>query len=249
MAQGNAKYGGRQDARTRDAYDALAPVWAESTDDNLWNEVLDRRPIRSLLPAELSGLTVLDAGAATGTMAHWLLERGAEVTGIDISPPMVETAQRRCGGRGRFFVADLGQPLELEDASFDGVVASLVLHYLQDWSVALASFVRVLRPGGWLVVSLDHPDSPFAIDHRSSYFATELLTDRWTKAGVTVDVSFWRRPLSAVVDDFATAGFVLDRLLEPRLSDEDRARFPDDSANVGDVPFRAIYRWRKPPIR
>ena len=77
VAQGNAKYGGRPDARTRDASGRLRASVAESTDDNLWNEVLDRRPIRSLLPAELTGLTVLDAGAATGTMAHWYSSGGS----------------------------------------------------------------------------------------------------------------------------------------------------------------------------
>lgn len=46
--------------RTQAGYDALAPVWAETTDDSLWNEVLDRRPIRSLLPSHLNGVTVLE---------------------------------------------------------------------------------------------------------------------------------------------------------------------------------------------
>ena len=239
---------GDADVRLRGAYDALAPVWTETTDDNLWNEVLDRRPIRSLLPAELAGLAILDAGTATGTMASWLLDRGAQVTGIDLSPPMVDTARQRCEGRGRFFVADLARPLALRDAAFDGVVASLVLHYLEDWSAALASLFRVLRPGGWLVVSLDHPESPFSVERRSTYFTTELLTDRWTKAEVTVDVSWWRRPLSVVVNDFADVGFVLDRLLEPGITAEDRARFPADASTVGDGPLRAVYRWRKPPI-
>ncbi len=234
--------------RLRAGYDALASVWAETTDDNLWNEVLDRRPIRSLLPASLEGVTVLDVGTAAGAMARCLVDRGAEVTGIDLSSAMVEAARRRCEGRGRFLVADLGEPLPLDEEAFDGIVASLVLHYLRDWSVPLASFARVLRPGGWLVVSLDHPDSPFSLAHRSSYFATEALTDQWTKAGVTINASFWRRPLSAVVDAFADAGFVLERLLEPRASDEDRARHPEEAARLGDVAFRAVYRWRKPPL-
>lgn len=248
VTKGDVGGEGRRVIQSRDAYDALAPVWTETTDDNLWNEVLDRRPIRSLFPAQLTGLDVLDVGAATGTMAHWLLDRGADATGIDISPPMIDTARRRCGGRGRFFVADLAHPLELQDAAFDGVVASLVLHYLPDWSVPLASLARVLRPGGWLIASLDHPDSPFSVEHRSSYFTKEILTDRWTKAEVTVDVSWWRRPLSVVVNEFADAGFVLDRLLEPGLTAKDRARFPDDAASVGDGPLRAVYRWLKRPV-
>lgn len=233
--------------RTRTGYDALSAVWAEATDDSLWNEVLDRRPIRSLLPSTLKGLAVLDAGMAAGTIAVDLLDRGADVTGIDLSPPMVETARHRCGGRGRFLVADLGEPLPFDEASFDGIVASLVLHYLRDWSVPLDSFARVLRPGGWLVVSLDHPDSPFSRANRGSYFATEFLTDRWSKAGIAIEASFWRRPLSDVVNTFADAGFVLDRLLEPRATEDDRARHPEDAARLEDVPVRAIYRWRKLP--
>lgn len=234
--------------RTRAGYDSLAPVWPETTDDSLWNEVLDRRPIRSLLPATLQGATVLDAGMAAGTISLELLDRGADVTGIDVSPAMVETARHRSQGRGRFLVADLAEPLPFPDASFDGIVASLVLHYLRDWSVPLGSFARVLRPGGWLIVSLDHPDSPFSRANRNSYFATELLTDEWSKAGITIEASFWRRPLADVINTFADAGFVLERLLEPRATEDDRSRYSDDAARLEDVPFRAVYRWRRLPI-
>src|SRR5207248_5280886 len=116
----------------RSSYDALAPVWAETTDDGLWNEVLDRRPIRSLLPPSLDGKTVLDVGCAAGAMAAELLRRGADVTGIDLSQGMVEAARLRCEGRGRFLVADLADPLPFPDDAFDGIVASLVLHYVRD---------------------------------------------------------------------------------------------------------------------
>jgi SAM-dependent methyltransferase len=43
------------------------------------------------------------------------------------------------------------------NGTFDDVTASLVLHYLQDWGPALAELRRVLRPGGRLIVSVDHP--------------------------------------------------------------------------------------------
>ena len=141
---------GDADVRLRGAYDALAPVWTETTDDNLWNEVLDRRPIRSLLPAELAGLAILDAGTATGTMASWLLDRGAQVTGIDLSPPMVDTARQRCEGRGRFFVADLARPLALRDAR---LTVWSPPWSSTTWRIGLrpwpASFVCFVRAAGW----------------------------------------------------------------------------------------------------
>lgn len=232
--------------RLRTSYDALAPVWAQTTDDGLWNEVLDRRPIRSLLPPSLDGKAVLDVGCAAGAMAAELLRRGADVTGIDLSPGMVEAARLRCAGRGRFLVANLADPLPFPDAAFDGIVASLVLHYLRDWASPVTQLARILRPGGWLVFSTDHPDSPFSRANRGNYFATELLDDQWTKADVTIDVSFWRRPLSAIVDVLADAGFVLERILEPRATPQDRARFPDESAHLDDVPFRIVFGCRKP---
>ena len=59
--------------------------------------------------------------------------------------------------RNRSVVADLSEPLPLEASSLDGITCSLALHYLEDWSVPLASFADALVPGDWVVVSLDHP--------------------------------------------------------------------------------------------
>jgi ubiquinone/menaquinone biosynthesis C-methylase UbiE len=77
-----------------------------------------------------------------------MVDKGAEVIGIDLSPEMIEQAQRRCGERAEFMVADLSEPLRLESNSLDGVTCSLALYYLEDWSVALESFAEALRPGG-----------------------------------------------------------------------------------------------------
>src|SRR5215471_14403974 len=146
--------------RTREAYDRLAAVWSATTDEGPYNGLLERPALRSLVPGHLAGAVVLDAGCGAGAQAEWLLGQGAEVIGIDVSPRMVEETKRRCGGRGRFFVADLAGPLPLEPASLDGITSSLVLHYMADWSVPLRSFASVLRPGGWVVISLDHPFAP-----------------------------------------------------------------------------------------
>jgi ubiquinone/menaquinone biosynthesis C-methylase UbiE len=54
-------------------------------------------------------------------------------------------------------VADLSRPLPFADDTFDDVVVSLVLHYLRDWTAPLAELRRVLKPGGRLVLSVNHP--------------------------------------------------------------------------------------------
>ncbi len=231
-------------AATRAAFDRLAPVWSSTTDDGPFNGLLERPALRSLVPRPLRGRTVLDAGCGSGAQSEWLLAHGAEVVGVDLSPAMVDQARRRCGGRGTFMVADLSQPLDLEPASMDGITCSLVLHYLRDWEVALGSFAAVLRPGGWVVVSLDHPFRPPMPDQQSGYFDTELVSDTWTKGGVRVTQHFWRRPLSAVVDAFATAGFSIERVVEPQPSEEALGRFPDELGEVLGVPTFIVYRIR-----
>ena len=57
----------------------------------------------------------------------------------------------------------------------------LVLHYLEDWTAPLAELRRVLRPGGRLIMAVDHPflsDEP-----RADYFATRKFSCEWTLGG------------------------------------------------------------------
>jgi ubiquinone/menaquinone biosynthesis C-methylase UbiE len=205
---------------------------------------LERPALQSLVPADLSGLTVLDAGCGSGAVAEWLLERGANVIGIDLSPAMVKEAQRRCNGQGRFLVADLAERLPLEPRSVDGITCSLALHYLEDWGTALTSFAKVLRAPGWAVLSLDHPFGPPLPSQRGGYFDTELVSDTWRKADVEVTQWFWRRPLSAVLEAFADHGFLVERVVEPQPTEQALARFPDELAKVVGVPWFIVYRLR-----
>ncbi len=230
--------------RTREAYDRLAPVWSSTTDDGPFNGWLERPALQSLVPRPLTGANVLDAGCGSGAQCQWLTAEGAEVVGVDLSPAMVAEARLRCPERATFFVADLGEPLDLEPGSIDGITCSLVLHYLRDWRVALHSFATVLRPGGWLVVSLHHPFGPQLPGEQGGYFDTELVSDTWTKGDVTVTQHFWKRPLSADVDDFADAGFVIERVAEAQPSAEALERFPDDLGQVVGIPWFIVYRLR-----
>jgi len=230
--------------RTREAYDRLAPVWSATTDHGPFNGWLERPALRSLIPPDLSGLTVLDAGCGAGAQAEWLLDSGADVIGIDLSPAMIEEARLRCGDRGRFVVADLAEPLPLEPRSVDGITCSLALHYLGDWTVPLRSFAQVLREGGWVVLSLDHPFAPTLPSQQGGYFNTELVGDTWKKDDVEVTQHFWRRPLSAVINAFADGGFVVERIAEAQPSAEAIRRFPDDLRPTVGVPNFIVYRLR-----
>ncbi len=233
---------------TRKAYDELARVWSATTDDGPWNGQLERPALRSAIPLPLRSAVVLDAACGSGAQCEWLADHGAEVIGIDLSAEMIAQARRRCGDRVRFRVADLAEPLGLEPESLDGVTCSLALHYVEDWSVPLASFAGALRPGGWAVISLDHPFSPPLPGQSGGYFEHELVTDTWTKADVTVTLRFWRRPLGSVVRAFATAGFWIDQMVEARPTPDAIDRFPE-LERVTDTPSFIVYRLRRAPDR
>jgi SAM-dependent methyltransferase len=149
---------------------------------------------------------------------------------------MLEQARRRLGDDADLQVADLGGPLPFPGDTFDDVTASLVLHYLEDWGPALAELRRVLRPGGRLIVSVDHP---FAENlwHREAglepdYFATYDYTTEWTVGGQTALLRFWTRPLHAMTDAFTAAGFRITVISEPAVApDTPRELLPDAIAD------------------
>lgn len=143
---------------------------------------------------------------------------------------MLELARRRLGADAALYVADLSNPLPFADGAFDDVVASLVLHYLEDWGPTPAEMRRVLRPGGRLIASVQHPFVDYAIqDPRPDYSATTNYTDEWThRVGQTAPMSFWRRPLHAMTDAFTAAGFRLAVISEPQPDPAARELYPDD---------------------
>jgi SAM-dependent methyltransferase len=231
-------------AATRDAYDRLARVWTATTDDGPYNGGLERPALRGLVPQPLVGKVVLDAGCGSGAQCEWLIESGAEPIGVDLSPAMVDEASARCRGRGRFAVADLAEPLPLQPRSCDGITCSLALHYLRDWKVPLQSFASVLRPGGWAVISLDHPFGTPLPTQRGGYFDTELISDTWFKADVEVTQRFWRRPLAECVNAFADAGFTTERVAEARPTVDALERWPEQLASADVAPTFIVYRLR-----
>ncbi|BBX94126.1 putative methyltransferase [Mycolicibacterium boenickei] len=229
---------------TRHAYDQLAAVWSATTDDGPYNGGLERPALRSLVPLPLSNQVILDAGCGSGAQCAWLLEHGARPIGVDLSPAMIKEAQTRCGGQGTFMVADLAEPLPIEPSSCDGILCSLALHYLRDWTIPLQSFAAALRPGGWAVISVDHPFGAPLAGQQGGYFDTELATDTWRKAEVQVTQQFWRRPLAECINAFADAGFVTDRIVEARPSAQALQRWPSELSAAATDPSFIVYRLR-----
>lgn len=100
-------------------------------------------------------LDVLDVGTGSGHVARLLSSLGHRVTGIDLSPGMLEIATRHAATDPtppRFLVGDAVAP-DLPAGSFDAVVGRYVMWTLREPEVAVRSWLGLLRPGGVVVMA------------------------------------------------------------------------------------------------
>ncbi|MEU1725207.1 class I SAM-dependent methyltransferase [Actinomadura sp. ATCC 39365] len=228
------------DSPESNAYDAIAEGYTAENETSLVNAYYER-PAMLELAGEVTGRRILDAGCGSGPLFAELRDRGAVVTGFDASAGMLEMARRRLGADADLRVADLAGPLPFPDDTFDDVIASLVLHYLKDWGPALAELRRVLRPGGRLLVSVDHPFAITLTQHkageRPGYFGIRNRVEEWTMGGQTGRLSFWDRPLHAMTEAFTTAGFRISVISEPPYAPEARELFPEELREITGARF------------
>jgi SAM-dependent methyltransferase len=195
-------------------YDSFANAYSAENESGLFNAYYER-PEMLRLAGDVSGRRILDAGCGSGPLSAALRAKGAVVTGFDASAAMVQLARRRLGDDADLHVADLGAPLPFADVEFDDVVASLVLHYLKDWAGPLAELRRVLKPGGRLILSVIHPSVYAIVYPEADYFALTQYSEEYTFDGQSAVLTYWHRPLHAITDAFAAAGFRIATVSEP----------------------------------
>ena len=142
---------------------------------------------------------VLDLGSGMGVMARELARRGLMVESVDVSAEDQEVAVSLTEGTGleprvRFTPAD-GAALPFPDGAFASAVSFNVLHHLKDGASVLREIVRVLRPGGLLVLvdfspegfgfaarvlaaeGAEHPEGPVTLDWARGFLVSLGLAE------------------------------------------------------------------------
>jgi len=123
------------------------------------------------------------------------------------------------------------------------------MHYLPDWEAPLTEFCRILAPGGAVVFSTHHPAADWQTHSPENYFAAIQVTETWRLgAQQPYQVTFWRRPLTAMTSAISRAGFVIDRLEEPtplpELEEREPATYRRLTTRPGFLLFRLTKRTR-----
>lgn len=188
--------------RTKDAqasYDRVAREYAERIFNELEHKPLDRtlldrfaERVRALGPA-------CDVGCGPGQVARYLHGRGVQVSGIDLSPAMVEQARQL--NPGITFEQGNMLFLKVEDETWGGITAFYsIIHIPRDEvTAALRELKRALRPGGVLFLAF--------------HIGQDVIhLDEWWGETVSVDFNFFQP--DEMVGYLTAAGFVVEEVIE-----------------------------------
>lgn len=236
----------------RDEWDAAASAFADAqaTGRDFYRLELFG-PAQIELCGDVRGRKLLDVGSGTGYFAREMARRGAEVTGIDISPAMlayaVELESREPLGI-RYLTGDAGRLAEhIGDDRFDLVTSCLALQDMPDIPKVLRAIHDALIAGGRLVAAISHPctDTPFrrwAKDESGTnqwlcidrYFDRGPIKYRWKGWAYEFSTTAHHAPLEDWFGWLLEAGFILKGLREPRPSAAAMSRYPelDDAARI-----------------
>ncbi len=227
-------------------WDENAEVWTALSRSgyDVYRDFLNTPAFFSLLP-DVKGLSGLDIGCGEGHNTRLLAGRCANVAAVDISDAFISHARQHEAEAPRgidYRVASAGN-LPFQDASFDFAVAFMSLMDIPDTARVLAEVRRIIRPGGFFQFSIEHPC--FATPHRRNLrdstglsYAIEVgdyfrrlqgEVAEWTFGAAPAavrqglrrfKVPRFTRPISEWLNLLIEAGFLIERIAEPRPSDE-----------------------------
>ncbi|MEA3340419.1 MAG: class I SAM-dependent methyltransferase, partial [Chloroflexota bacterium] len=123
----------------------------------VWRAGQERRFQMALRWAEFAGRRVLDVGCGVGMYTAAFLRETPRVFGVEIERERALEARERAAG----VIQSLGERLPFPDAVFDVVFSHEVLEHVSDDRACVSEMVRVLRPGGRIVIFVPNRLYPF----------------------------------------------------------------------------------------
>jgi len=183
----------------RNSYDRIAEEYACQIGAELNHKPFDREVLdRFALHLKNRG-TVAEFGCGPGHVGRYLFDLGVDVFGVDLSPAMVEQAQR-LNPPMRFQTGNM-LATDMEDGSLAGIVAfyAIVNYPLSMLPKIFCEMHRVLRSGGLLLLAFHVGDQ------------TLREQELW---GIPISMDFFLLPTKDVTGSLESAGFLLDEVVE-----------------------------------
>lgn len=205
-----------------------------------WWFVSRRKAILSLLEGTDKHARILDIGCAGGPLLNELKQQGYDnAAGADFSAEAVA----KCKSRGlQAFQMD-AQALEFEPNSFDILIASDSLEHLEKDEQALASWYKILKPGGRIIVFVPAymflwSDQDIVNYHFRRYTKSDLL-EKMSKAGFTIKKKgYWNFAVF-----FPTAVFRILQRIKNKISPAKVAK--DQLSGFGGFSNKILMNWMK----
>jgi malonyl-CoA O-methyltransferase len=218
-------------------------LWAPSYPARAHNPVMlaEERAMLGLLPQDLSGRNVLDAGCGTGRYIRHAMQRGAtKITGVDLSRDMLLRADAELGTRHRRVSMDLLQgsldELPVADAWADITLCGLAVGHVEQLEPVLSELCRVTQPGGLVLCSDVHP-----MGHALGWLRDFKSEGRRYAVRHTAHLySHWHTAC-------ARLGLEIGSVLEPMLDPADIPPGAHFDRSALEVPVALVFQlWRKP---
>ena len=217
------------------------------------NGALEIPALHRLLPA-LSSLHVLDLGCGFGEFARFARTQGAaSLTGVDISARMLEEAVRRTSDPSVTYEHCPIEHYRPAADSFNLVVSSLALHYVEDYAGVVERVFQALKPGGRFLFSVEHPlctayPAGWVSDNEGHrrYWPVDRYREegkrdtRWFVDGVIK----YHRTVETYVNTLIRSGFLLEHLGEPGPTAEALKARPTLEAECRRPPFLLLRALR-----
>jgi SAM-dependent methyltransferase len=254
-----------------DAWEANADAWTRHSRAgyDIYRDALNTPVFIASLP-NVGGAKGLDIGCGEGSNTRQVARLGAQMNAVDIAPTFIRHAQETEGRdpMGITYLVANAEQLPFANATFDFTTAFMSLMDVRNQSIALREACRVLRPGGFLQFSILHPCfvSPYRknlkdetgrriavqnagyfdnIDGRIDTFWFEALPVELRGNDGPFNIPRFHRTLSQWVDMIITAGFMVEKFVEPSASQELAEKEPV-VADTRIAPMSLIVRARKP---
>jgi|SRR5215218_4361015 ubiquinone/menaquinone biosynthesis C-methylase UbiE len=232
-------------------WDQNADTWTElvRAGYDIYRDLVNTPAFLAMLP-DLSGRNGLDLGYGEGHNTRLLARRGAQMTAIDIAWRFLDAAvaEERRRPLGIRYLHSSAVALPFHDGAFDFVVAFMSLMDMPDLLTVLAEVHRVLRSGGFLPFSIEHPCTAppgggWVTDQHGrwvaraigGYFEQQPQVDTWIFGAAPDALRRARRPfriprfprtLGAWLNAIASAGLIVEAADEPYADEAAIARHP-----------------------